>query len=76
MRVVEGKIGTTYIIEKIDLDAALERRLEILGMTEGGKITILNKKSGGAVILKVRGTRFAVGVEIAEGIRIGCVKDE
>lgn len=76
MRVVEGKIGAAYIIEKIKLEPGLERRLEILGMTEGSQITILNKKNGGAVILKVRGARFAVGNEIARGIQIGRVKNE
>ena len=76
MQVVDGNIGTTYIVEKINLDEVVERRLEILGMTEGVKISILNKKNGGAVILRVRGSRFALGREIAEGIRIGCVKNE
>lgn len=74
MKVIDGIIGKTYIVQKIHLELAIERRLEILGMTEGAKIQILNKKEGGAVIVKIRGTRFAVGKRIAEGIQIGSVK--
>lgn len=74
MQVIDGIIGRTYIVQKIHLELAVERRLEILGMTEGAKISILNKKEGGAVIVKIRGTRFAIGKKIAEGIQIGSVK--
>lgn len=74
MHVIDGIIGKIYIVQKIHLELAIERRLEILGMTEGAKISILNKKEGGAVIVKIRGTRFAVGKRIAEGIQIGSVK--
>lgn len=76
MRVSDGLIGETYIVEDIHLAAATERRLEILGMTQGAKLSVLNKKCGGAVILKVRGTRFAVGKQIADGIRIGARQHE
>ncbi|MBQ5683106.1 MAG: ferrous iron transport protein A, partial [Peptococcaceae bacterium] len=44
--------------------------LEALGLTEGTSITVLNKKNKGAVIVKVRGSRFAVGNNIAAGILI------
>lgn len=70
VQVIEGVIGRRYVIENINLEQALERRLEMLGMTKGTKILILNKKAG-SVILKVRGTRFAVGEEIARGILMG-----
>ena len=47
------------------------------GFVNGGvKLEVLNKKNHGAVILKVRGTRFAVGREIAEAIEIGGNIDE
>ena len=76
MNVAQAKIGNTYIVDKINLTGAWERRLEILGMTNGVKLEVLNKKNHGAVILKVRGTRFAVGREIAEAIEIGGNVDE
>ncbi len=76
MNVAQAKVGISYIVNKINLTGALERRLEMLGMTSGVKFEVLNKKNHGAVILKVRGTRFAVGREIAEAIEIGGNKDE
>lgn len=66
----DGEITKRYQVVKLDLDLNIERRLEALGMTNDAEITVLNKKRHGAVILKVRGTRFAVGRQIAEGIQI------
>ena len=50
--------------------AEIMRRLEALGITEGTKIRILNRKRNGACIIQVRGTRWAVGRQIARGIWI------
>ncbi len=67
----DSYIDKTYrVVEVTGLDLPIERRLEALGLTEGTSITVLNKKNKGAVIVKVRGTRFAVGNNIAAGIRI------
>lgn len=71
MNLQQGLIDTTYIIQGLDLPLKLGRRLEALGMTDGTRVTILNKKRAGAVIIKVRGTRFAVGKAIAQNIRVG-----
>jgi len=67
----DSNIHKTYrVVEVSGLELPVERRLEALGLTEGTSVTILNKKNRGAVIVKVRGTRFAVGQNIAAGIRI------
>lgn len=76
MNVSQAQKGKIYIVKKINLTGNIERRLEMLGMTDKVKLTILNKKYGGAVILKIRGTRFAVGKEIADAIEIEELKDE
>lgn len=71
MNLNDSSIDKTYrVLEVAGLDLPVERRLEALGLTEGTNITVLNKKTKGAVIVKVRGTRFAVGHHIASGIRI------
>ena len=44
--------------------------MESLGMTEGSKINVMRKKRNGAVIIKIRGTRFALGREIVMGIKV------
>ena len=38
----------------------LERRLEALGMTRQTAISVLNRKGKGILIIKLRGTRFAL----------------
>ncbi len=70
MTLAEGKIGYTYEVLKINLESNTERRLEALGLTEGTKIEVLNKKRSGTSIFSVRGTRLAVGQAIALGISV------
>ena len=52
MRLKEGKNNHTYVVEKIQIELNLERRLEALGLTEGSKITILNNDKKGAMTVK------------------------
>lgn len=59
-----------YVIENINLDVKIKRRLQMLGMTKGTKITILNKKRLGPMIIKVRGSRFALGKKFCDGISL------
>ncbi|WP_072525060.1 FeoA family protein [Clostridium sp. Marseille-P3244] len=68
MKLKEGKNHHTYVVEKIEIELNLERRLEALGLTEGSRITILNNDKKGAMTVKFRGTRFALGRRIADNI--------
>lgn len=70
MRLNEGSIGHTYLVESVMVDDTITRRLEALGVNEMTPVTILNKKGSGSVIFKVRGTRLAVGRRISDGIQI------
>ena len=65
-----GKKGHSYIIEELHLPLQLQKRLEALGMTYGTAISILNSKSHGTLIIKVRGTRFAIGRGISKNINV------
>ena len=68
MRLKEGRANHTYIVERIDIELNLERRLEALGLTEGSKIVVLNNDRKGAMTVRFRGTRFAFGKRIADNI--------
>ena len=70
MRLKEGQNGQNYIVEKISIELNLERRLEALGLTEGSRITVLNNDKKGAMTVKFRGTRFALGKRIADNIHV------
>ena len=71
MKLDEEKKGKTWRGASVHVDERLTRRLEALGVNEGTLITIMNKKGSGTLIIKVRGTRLALGRQIAEGIEIG-----
>ena len=64
--------GAAQALQVIHMDLPLqtERRLEVLGMLEGTRITVVNRKKRGAMIIKIRGTRFAVGENITEHIEV------
>ena len=70
MKLSGGEIGKTYEVEKIDNTEQVTRRLEALGMTGHAGIKVLNKKEKGSMIIKVRGTRWAIGRRIADGITV------
>ena len=65
-----GKNQHTYIVRSIQLELSLERRLEALGLTEGAPITVLNNDKKGAMAVRFRGTRFALGKRIADHIEV------
>ena len=70
MKLHEGEIGKTYIVYSVMVDDTITRRLEALGVNEMKPVTLMNKKGSGTVIIKVRGTRLALGRRISEGIEI------
>ena len=70
MNVLKAECGSGYRVMKTMLESDIQRRLEALGLTEGTALEILNKKRNGSAVIKVRGTRFAIGRDIAEGIFI------
>ena len=76
MNVSQAQKWRTYLVKKVNLEGNIERRLEMLGMTDQVKLMVLNKKNQGAVIIKVRGTRFAIGKEIADAIEIEEIENE
>ena len=76
MNVSQAQKGRTYLVKKVNLEGNIVRRLEMLDMTNQVKLMVLNKKNQGAVIIKVRGTRFAIGKEIADAIEIEEIENE
>ncbi len=76
MTLAEGLKNKSYKVIKIDLSPQVKRQLETLGLTVGTTVRVLNKKRRGAIIVKFRGTRFAVGRRFAEGITTGGAENE
>ncbi len=70
MKLNEGEIGKNYVVTGVLAEKRIARRLEALGVNERTPVTVLNKKGSGSLIIKVRGTRLALGRQIAEGITV------
>lgn len=70
MYLKDAQIGRTYVVQKISLPFQLERRLEALGMTSQTPVSVLNRKGKGILIIKLRGTRFALGYNITQNIEV------
>lgn len=70
MTLDQGKPGEAYAVRALTLPDTVAHRLEALGMTVDTKVTILESKSRGIMVLKVRGTRFALGRGITQRIEV------
>lgn len=68
MTLLDTDIGKTYTVKELTLEVNTKRRLEALGITCGTRVAVLNHKADGSLIFKVRGTRLAVGSQIASSI--------
>ncbi len=75
MTLSEGRIGAVYQVEQVQVKDSISRRLEALGVNEKTKIIVLNKKKRGASIIRVRGTRLALGRPITDGILVKEVQE-
>lgn len=70
MTLSEAKAGQTYVVERIDLPFEMQRHLEALGMTDKTPVSVLSRKGRGILIIKLRGTRFALGYNVTKNIGV------
>ena len=70
MTLFEAEKGISYVVKGLFVEEAVTRRLQALGLNDGTCLTVLNRKRKGALIIKVRGTRLALGKHIAAGIEV------
>lgn len=76
MTLLETQKGKWYQVVGIMEEEHVQRRLEALGILEGTRIQVLNQKRSGSTIIRVRGTRWALGRDIAEGIKLEDCENE
>ena len=70
MILYEAKVDKEYIIKSLYVEENITRRLQALGLNDGTKIKVLNRKKKGALIIQVRGTRLALGKHISSSIEV------
>lgn len=59
-----------YMVEGLYVEEAVTRRLQALGLNDGTRIRVLNRKKRGALIIQVRGTRLALGRHLSANIEV------
>lgn len=70
MMLFEGEKGHSYEVSGVYAEESVTRRLQALGLNDGTRIEILNRKKSGALIIRVRGTRLALGKYISSWIEV------
>lgn len=75
MTLYDGEVDNTYEVDSVNVEQGITRRLEALGINEGTNVQILNRKNHGAMVIKVRGTRLALGKSITKKIQIREVRE-
>ena len=63
-------VGQSCVVERLDLPFQIERRLQALGMTQDTRLQVLNRQGQGIMIIKLRGTRLALGCNITRRISV------
>lgn len=70
MTLYDAEKGGCYYIEGLHVEPGITRRLQALGLNDGTKVSVLNRKKKGALIIRVRGTRLALGRHISANIEV------
>lgn len=70
MTLYEAQKDKSYFIEGLYVEPSITRRLQALGLNDGTKVKVLNRKKKGALIIQVRGTRLALGRHICTNIEV------
>ena len=70
MLLKDVQTGQKCIVKNINLPFQMERRLEALGMTKHTPLSILNRKGKGIMVIRLRGSRFALGYNITKQIEV------
>lgn len=70
MSLFEGEKGKNYEVMGLYAEGDITRRLQALGLNDGTVINVLSRKKNGALIIRVRGTRLAIGKHISMGIEV------
>lgn len=70
MKLTDSQKGATYRVVSLSLPKDACRRFEVLGMTVGSNIGVVNVSLSGARIIKIRGTRFAIGRDFCDRIEV------
>ena len=67
MKLNQADILQNYRITSVQEQEKIQRRLEALGILEGTKVVVLNRKRNGSTIIKVRGADGRLAMRSRKG---------
>lgn len=70
MLLSQSKVGTRYRVVSLSMAEDSKRRFEILGLIPGSTVTVINYKRNGARIIRLRGTRYAIGPAFSRSVEL------
>lgn len=70
MSLSEVGIGKKVLLNNMHYGLNLKKKLHDMGLTAGVEFSIVSKTNAGPIIIKVRGSRVALGRGIAEKIDV------
>lgn len=70
MLLSDAQKNEKYQVISMDLPLVLQKRLESLGLIRNTVLKVLNAKDHGVLIIKFRGSRFALGRNITSQIEV------
>lgn len=62
--------GCSVIIDQMNFDLKLRRKLQDMGLTPGVRLNVVSKSLLGPLVVDVRGTRVALGKGIVSQIQV------
>ena len=62
--------GKSVVVRQINTNEQTRRRLRTLGMLSGTPIEVVQRKQNRTLVIRLRGTRFALGKELSEQIEV------
>lgn len=62
--------GKSVVIESINFNTKLRRKLQDMGLTPGVKLSVVSRSLLGPLVVDVRGTRVALGKGIVTNIQV------
>jgi|ASRM01.1.fsa_nt_gi ferrous iron transport protein A len=76
MKLYNGQKNHTYEVNYIQVDAKTKKHLQNMGITQGVRITIMAKLGNHAYVMRIRGSRVALGEAILRQIDVNEVTKE
>lgn len=71
MKLSDCKEGESVVIQKIEADEIIVKRMNLIGLAVGTRLSVA-RESFGSVLVVFGGKMVALGKSLAEGVTVSC----